>query len=37
MLRDAFNATMKDADFIADVKKQKLDLEPGRHYEISGR
>jgi tripartite-type tricarboxylate transporter receptor subunit TctC len=33
MLRDAFNATMKDADFIADVKKQKLDLEPedGEH------
>ncbi|MDQ4136257.1 MAG: tripartite tricarboxylate transporter substrate-binding protein [Pseudomonadota bacterium] len=28
MLRDAFNATMKDPDFIADVKKQKLDLEP---------
>ena len=33
MLRDAFSATMKDADFIADVKKQKLDLEPedGEH------
>ena len=33
MLRDAFNATMKDTDFIADVKKQKLDLEPedGEH------
>jgi len=33
MLRDAFNATMKDAEFIADVKKQKLDLEPedGEH------
>jgi tripartite-type tricarboxylate transporter receptor subunit TctC len=33
MLRDAFNATMKDADFIADVKKQKLDLVPedGEH------
>ena len=28
MLRDAFAATMKDPDFIADVKKQKLDLEP---------
>ena len=28
MLRDAFNATMKDPDFIADAKKQKLDLEP---------
>jgi tripartite-type tricarboxylate transporter receptor subunit TctC len=35
MLRDAFNATMKDPDFIADVKKQKLDLEPedGEHLE----
>jgi tripartite-type tricarboxylate transporter receptor subunit TctC len=33
MLRDGFNTTMKDADFIADVKKQKLDLEPedGEH------
>jgi tripartite-type tricarboxylate transporter receptor subunit TctC len=28
MLRDAFNATMKDPDFIADVKKQKIELEP---------
>ncbi|MBN9081137.1 MAG: hypothetical protein J0I16_06530 [Rhizobiales bacterium] len=28
MLRDAFNATMKDEEFIADVKKQRLDLEP---------
>jgi tripartite-type tricarboxylate transporter receptor subunit TctC len=28
MLRDAFNATMKDPEFIADVKKQKLELEP---------
>ena len=33
MLRDAFNATMKDPDFIADAKKQKLDVEPedGEH------
>jgi len=33
MLREAFNATMKDPDFIADVTKQKLDLEPedGEH------
>ncbi len=33
MLRDAFDATMKDPEFIADVKKQKLDLEPetGQH------
>jgi tripartite-type tricarboxylate transporter receptor subunit TctC len=28
MLRDAFNATMKDPDFIAEVKKQNLDLDP---------
>jgi tripartite-type tricarboxylate transporter receptor subunit TctC len=28
MLRKAFEATMKDAEFIADVKKQKLDLDP---------
>jgi hypothetical protein len=33
MLRDAFNATMKDADFIADAKRSKLELEPedGEH------
>jgi tripartite-type tricarboxylate transporter receptor subunit TctC len=28
MLRDAFNATMRDAEFIADVKKAKLQLKP---------
>jgi tripartite-type tricarboxylate transporter receptor subunit TctC len=28
MLRDGFDATMKDRDFIADVTKQKLDLDP---------
>jgi tripartite-type tricarboxylate transporter receptor subunit TctC len=28
MLRDAFNKTMKDPDFIADAKKQKLQVEP---------
>src|SRR5262245_4876896 len=35
MLRDAFNATMKDPDFVSDAKKQKLDLEPedGEHLE----
>jgi tripartite-type tricarboxylate transporter receptor subunit TctC len=27
-LRSAFTATMKDPEFIADVKRQKLDLEP---------
>jgi tripartite-type tricarboxylate transporter receptor subunit TctC len=33
MLRDAFNATMKDPEFIAEAKKSKLDLEPenGEH------
>jgi tripartite-type tricarboxylate transporter receptor subunit TctC len=35
MLRDAFNATMKDPAFVADAKKQKLDVEPedGEHLE----
>jgi tripartite-type tricarboxylate transporter receptor subunit TctC len=35
MLRDAFNATMKDKDFVADATKQKLDVEPedGMHLE----
>lgn len=28
MLRDAFSATMRDADFIADARKQKLDYAP---------
>jgi tripartite-type tricarboxylate transporter receptor subunit TctC len=28
MLRDAFDTTMQDQDFIADVKKQKFDLDP---------
>ncbi|HZS64405.1 MAG TPA: tripartite tricarboxylate transporter substrate-binding protein [Xanthobacteraceae bacterium] len=28
MLRDAFSATMKDPEFIADAKKQKLEVEP---------
>jgi hypothetical protein len=33
MLRDAFSATMKDPEFIADVKRNKFDLEPedGEH------
>jgi tripartite-type tricarboxylate transporter receptor subunit TctC len=33
MLRDAFNATIKDAEFIADAHKSKLDLDPedGEH------
>ena len=35
MLRGAFNATMTDQEFVADVKKQSLDLEPedGAHLE----
>ena len=33
MLRDAFNATMKDPEFVAEVKRNKFDLEPedGEH------
>jgi tripartite-type tricarboxylate transporter receptor subunit TctC len=33
MLRDAFDVTVKDADFVADVKKSKLELDPedGEH------
>jgi tripartite-type tricarboxylate transporter receptor subunit TctC len=33
MLRDAFNATMKDPEFVADVKRNKFELEPenGEH------
>jgi len=33
MLRDAFTATMKDAEFVADAKKSKLEVEPedGEH------
>jgi len=34
MLRDAFSATMKDPEFIADAKKQKLDLEPQNGEQI---
>ncbi len=35
MLRDAFDRTMQDPDFIADAKRQKLDVEPkdGPHLE----
>jgi hypothetical protein len=28
MLRKAFDATMKDPEFIADAKKSRIDLEP---------
>jgi tripartite-type tricarboxylate transporter receptor subunit TctC len=33
MLRAAFDATMKDPDFVAEAKQRKLDLEPedGEH------
>ena len=33
MLRDAFDATMKDPEFVADVKRNKFELEPedGQH------
>jgi tripartite-type tricarboxylate transporter receptor subunit TctC len=33
MVQDAFSATMKDPDFVADAKKQKLDVDPedGEH------
>jgi len=35
MLRDAFDATMRDADFIAEAKRNKLDIAPvdGAHLE----
>ena len=35
MLRDAFDQTMKDSDFLADAKRQKLEVEPedGVHLE----
>ena len=28
MLRKAFDATMKDPEFVADAKKSRIDLEP---------
>jgi hypothetical protein len=28
MLRDAFNATMKDQEFLADIDKRQFDLDP---------
>jgi len=36
LLREAFNATMKDPEFIADVKRGKFDLDPesGDHLEM---
>jgi tripartite-type tricarboxylate transporter receptor subunit TctC len=35
-LRDAFDATMKDPEFIADVKKQKFDLDPENGESLAG-
>ena len=34
MMRDAFNATMKDPEFIAEVKQRKLDLAPATGEEL---
>jgi len=36
MLRDAFNATMKDPEFLADAKKSKLKLEPENGEYLEG-
>ena len=36
MLRDAFEATMRDPAFIADVKKQKFDLDPEDGATLAG-
>jgi len=35
MLRDAFDATMKDPEFVADVKRNKYQLEPVSGIELS--
>lgn len=35
-LRTAFNATMKDAEFLADTKKQRLDVEPETGETLEG-
>jgi tripartite-type tricarboxylate transporter receptor subunit TctC len=36
MLREAFDVTMQDAEFIADVKKQKFDLDPENGESLAG-
>jgi hypothetical protein len=36
MLRDAFDATMQDPEFLADVKKQKFDLDPENGRTLAG-
>jgi tripartite-type tricarboxylate transporter receptor subunit TctC len=35
-LREAFNKTMKDPDFIAEAKKKRLDLDPTTGEEVQG-
>ena len=35
-LRDAFTRTMKDAEFIAEAKRKKLDLDPTTGEEVQG-
>jgi tripartite-type tricarboxylate transporter receptor subunit TctC len=34
MLRDAFNATMKDPAFLDEIKRRKFELEPARGEEL---
>ena len=34
MLREAFNKTMKDPEFIAETKKKRLDLDPTTGEEV---
>ena len=34
MLREAFNKTMKDPDFLAEAKKKRLDLDPTTGEEV---
>jgi tripartite-type tricarboxylate transporter receptor subunit TctC len=36
MLRDAFDAAMRDPEFLADVKKQKFDLDPENGRSLAG-
>jgi tripartite-type tricarboxylate transporter receptor subunit TctC len=36
MLRDAFDATMKDAEFADEVKKAKFELEPANGVQLTG-
>ena len=36
MLRDAFNATMKDPQFLAEAARQKLDVAPEDGEHLSG-